>query len=68
MPEASYLVLSNKQAAQMFRSFYNGPGGCQFEGGRMRWWLQGNMLLEQVLTVEEGLQWRLSMVPDRNCD
>lgn len=56
-----YLLLDDQQAAAMFRLHTSLPlGACQFEGGRMRWWLLGGLRLE----LDAG-EWRLFMVPPR---
>lgn len=55
-----YIVVSDQQSAQFFRSLVH-KGGCQFEGGRMRWWLDSNLRLELVM----GIEWRLYVVPER---
>jgi hypothetical protein len=58
----SFVFLGPQQAAQFFR---NGVRGCQFEGGRMRWWSAcGLYRLEQVGPTG----WRLYVVPTRGGD
>lgn len=56
----TYVVVTDQQAAQFFRSLVR-KGACQFEGGRMRWWLDANLRLELVI----GIEWRLYVVRER---
>lgn len=61
--KGDYIVLDNHQAAALFRlSAGLTHRACQYEGGRMRWWLPQGLLLELW-----DIQWRLSVVPTRNC-
>jgi ATP-dependent Clp protease ATP-binding subunit ClpA len=55
------IKLDDQQAAGLFRLHTSQPlRGCQFENGRMRWWLAQGLLIELV-----NGEWRLSIVPTR---
>lgn len=58
-----YLALDEQQAAALFRLHVDHAlGGCQFEHGRMRWWLRGGLRIELAAGG-----WRLYVVPTRRC-
>lgn len=58
------LRIDNQQAAALFRLHVTRClSGCQYEGGKMRWWLAQGLLLELI----DG-EWHLSMIPTRGCE
>lgn len=59
---AQWITLDRQQAAQLFRSLVQ-PGACQYEQGRMRWWLQAGLRLE----LSDAGEWTLWVVPTRDC-
>jgi hypothetical protein len=63
-----HIVLDNDQAAALFRLHVNAAlEGCQFEMGRMRWWLRQGLRIELVPDGPGMGQWRLYVVPVRSC-
>lgn len=63
--KGDYLELDNQQAASILRlGLQGGLNGCQYENGRMRWWLPQGLLLELVDSSGPNV-WRLSVVKPR---
>lgn len=57
-----WITLDAQQAAQLFRTLVR-KSACQYETGRMRWWLDAGLLLE----LSDAGEWSLWVVPTRRC-
>lgn len=58
--EQQWITLSRQEAAALLRL---GATTCQYEQGRMRWWLPANLGVE---LADDG-EWTLWVVPPRGC-
>lgn len=56
---AQWITLDEQQAAQFFRTL--GLRSCQYEQGRMRWWLSAGLRIE----LSDAGHWTLWVVPTR---